>query len=127
MVEPLSVTVIPLVPAIITLVEPEVLELICESLAPPAPTVRLPSFVASWSGSVLFTVIFPLTPSPLVTVIAPVPATTERCAQVSAAVRTAMPEETRASSAARSLASASVGLPETPFPLVTVIPTGKGQ
>lgn len=122
MVAPLSVIVTPLVPDITTLVEPDVLDCISESFAPPAATVRLPSLLADWSGSVLFTVILPLTPSPFVTVIAPVPATTERCAQVSAAVRTAIPVPASPSSAERSFARARVGLPETPFPFVTVIP-----
>lgn len=63
------------VPAVsVTPVEPDVLELIIEVVEVPAPTVRLPSLVANWSGSVLFTV---KTPDADVTVTPPVPATTD--------------------------------------------------
>ena len=61
----------------------------------------------------------PLTPSPLVTAISALVPVIARCVQVSVAVRTAIPVAARPSSAARSLASAKVGLPATP-PLLEI-------
>ncbi len=75
-----------------------------ETPVPPFGTVR---------GVESATVGLPETPSPFVTEM-PVPAAIERCAQVFAAVRTAMPVEARPSSAARSFVSAKVGSPAMP-------------
>jgi hypothetical protein len=56
-VDPDSVTVTLVPPDIVTAVDPDVLDVICESLAPPAPTVNDPSLVTLPSTSVAVNVI----------------------------------------------------------------------